>query len=45
LPASNFTGYLLALMIHAEGFIETSKIKLRNYDYSETKEIVRKILQ
>ncbi len=46
LAASSFTGYLLTLMIHAEGSIEASKIELfRSYDYNEATETVRKILQ
>jgi len=45
LGATSMAGYMLTLMIHAEGSIESSKIELfRNYDFSEATRLVNKIL-
>jgi len=46
LASSSFTGYLLTLMIHAEGSMEASKIGLiRDYNVQESEKFVRKILE
>ncbi|MEM4970761.1 MAG: 4-hydroxyphenylacetate 3-hydroxylase N-terminal domain-containing protein [Sulfolobales archaeon] len=43
--SSSFTGYSLALMIHAEGSIEASRISLlREYNISEAEELVKKVI-
>jgi 4-hydroxybutyryl-CoA dehydratase/vinylacetyl-CoA-Delta-isomerase len=44
--SSSLTGYSLALMIHAEGSIEASRISLlREYNIAEAEELVKKILE
>jgi 4-hydroxybutyryl-CoA dehydratase/vinylacetyl-CoA-Delta-isomerase len=44
--SSSFTGYSLALMIHAEGSIEASRIALlREYNITEAEELVKKVLE
>lgn len=45
LGSSNFTGYILTLMIHAEGSMEASKIELyRGYDFSDSEKLVKSLL-
>ncbi len=46
LGASSFTGYLLSLMIHAEGSVQASKLALiRDYDLGEAEGLVSRILR
>ncbi len=46
LGSSNFTGYILTLMIHAEGSMEASKIELyRGYDFSDSEKLVKSLLK
>ncbi|MDA4130743.1 MAG: 4-hydroxybutyryl-CoA dehydratase [Thaumarchaeota archaeon] len=45
LGASSFTGYMLALMLHAEGSVEASKLALlRDADLGEAEQVIEKIL-
>jgi len=45
LAASSYAGYMIALMAHAEGSIEASKLELeRSYDYKEAIDLIEKIL-
>jgi 4-hydroxybutyryl-CoA dehydratase/vinylacetyl-CoA-Delta-isomerase len=45
LAASSLTGYLLTLMIHAEGSAQASKLGLvRDYDLSEAERLIHRIL-
>lgn len=45
LGASSFTGYMLTLMLHAEGSMKASVLELlRSYDYSEARGLVKKLL-
>ncbi len=44
--SSSFVGYILSLMIHAEGSIEASRIAMiREYNLEEAEKLVEKILQ
>lgn len=46
LGSSHLTGYLLTLMVHAEGSMEASKIELyRGYDFSDSEKLVRSLLK
>jgi Aromatic ring hydroxylase len=45
ISCSPLTGYLMTLMLHAEGSMEASKIELyRSYDYSEAENLIKNIL-
>lgn len=45
LAASSFTGYLLSLMIHAEGSVQASKLALiRDYNLTEAEALVNGVL-
>ncbi len=46
LITSSLAGYMMTLMIHAEGSLEASKLAiLRDYDLSEPEKLVQKILE
>jgi 4-hydroxybutyryl-CoA dehydratase/vinylacetyl-CoA-Delta-isomerase len=45
LGVSTFAGYMMALMVHAEGSVEASKLSiLRDYDFAEADRLVESIL-
>jgi 4-hydroxybutyryl-CoA dehydratase/vinylacetyl-CoA-Delta-isomerase len=46
LGVSTFAGYMMALMVHAEGSVEASKLAiLRDYDLSEAEQLVEGVLR
>ncbi|QKR00811.1 4-hydroxybutyryl-CoA dehydratase [Metallosphaera tengchongensis] len=46
LGSSHLTGYLLTLMVHAEGSMEASKIELsRSYNYKDAEDLVRRLTE